>query len=38
MEFFKRTPSIDFMSKRRITYAFSVALMVASFVLLRCAD
>jgi preprotein translocase subunit SecF len=34
MEFFKRTPSIDFMSKRRLTYAFSVALMVASFVLL----
>jgi preprotein translocase subunit SecF len=34
MEFFKRTPSIDFMSKRRITYAISVALMVASFVLL----
>jgi preprotein translocase subunit SecF len=34
MEFFKRTPSIDFMGKRRITYAVSAFLMVASFVLL----
>jgi preprotein translocase subunit SecF len=34
MEFFKRTPSIDFMSKRRITYAVSAALMIASLVCL----
>ena len=34
MEFFKRTPNIDFMAKRRITYGASVALMIASFVLL----
>jgi preprotein translocase subunit SecF len=34
MEFFKRTPSIDFMSKRRFTYAVSALLIVASFVLL----
>src|SRR5688572_27080514 len=33
MEFFKRTPSIDFMSKRRITYAVSVTLMIVSLVL-----
>jgi preprotein translocase subunit SecF len=33
MEFFKRTPNIDFMSKRRITYAVSVVLMIASLVL-----
>ena len=33
MEFFKRTPNIDFMSKRRITYAVSAALMIASLVL-----
>ncbi len=34
MEFFKRTPNIDFMSKRRITYALSAALMIASFAFL----
>lgn len=34
MEFFKRTPNIDFMGKRRVTYAVSVLLMVGSFVLL----
>lgn len=34
MEFFKRTPTIDFMAKRRVTYAVSAALMIASFVLL----
>jgi preprotein translocase subunit SecF len=34
MEFFKRTPTIDFMGKRRITYALSAALMIGSFVLL----
>jgi preprotein translocase subunit SecF len=34
MEFFKRTPSIDFMSKRSITYAVSAALMIASFAFL----
>ncbi|MGH8177324.1 MAG: protein translocase subunit SecF [Steroidobacter sp.] len=34
MEFFKRTPSIDFMGKRRITYVISAMLMIASFVLL----
>jgi preprotein translocase subunit SecF len=34
MEFFKRTPSIDFMSKRRITYGFSAVLMIVSFALL----
>jgi preprotein translocase subunit SecF len=34
MEFFKRTPNIDFMAKRRVTYAISAALMIASFVLL----
>jgi len=33
MEFFKRTPSIDFMGMRRVTYAISVVLMVASIVL-----
>lgn len=33
MEFFKRTPSIDFMSMRRLTYAISVLLMVSSIVL-----
>lgn len=31
MEFFKRTPSLDFMSKRRVTYIFSALLMLASF-------
>lgn len=34
MEFFKRVPNIDFMGNRRITYAISVLLMIASFVLL----
>lgn len=34
MEFFKRTPNIDFMGKRRITYAISAVLMIGSFVLL----
>ncbi len=34
MEFFQRTPNIDFMVKRRITYSVSAALMIASFVLL----
>jgi preprotein translocase subunit SecF len=34
MEFFRRTPNIDFMGKRRITYVISALLMVASFVLL----
>jgi preprotein translocase subunit SecF len=34
MEFFKRTPTIDFMGKRRITYGISAALMIGSFVLL----
>lgn len=34
MEFFKRTPKLDFMSKRRLTYGFSVLLMLASFTLL----
>src|SRR5688572_16516884 len=37
MEFFKRTPNIDFMSKRRATYAVSALLMIASvaFLLVR---
>lgn len=34
MEFFRRTPNIDFMGKRRITYVISTFLMIASFVLL----
>jgi preprotein translocase subunit SecF len=34
MEFFKRTPNIDFMAKRRVTYVVSGLLMLASFVLL----
>jgi preprotein translocase subunit SecF len=34
MEFFKRTPNVDFMAKRKVTYAVSMLLMVASFVLL----
>ena len=34
MEFFKRTPTIDFMGKRRITYFISAALVIGSFVLL----
>jgi preprotein translocase subunit SecF len=34
MEFFKRTPNIDFMGKRRVTYVISALLMIGSFVLL----
>ncbi|HLS82215.1 MAG TPA: protein translocase subunit SecF [Steroidobacter sp.] len=34
MEFFKRTPNIDFMGMRRVTYAISILLVVGSFVLL----
>jgi preprotein translocase subunit SecF len=34
MEFFRKTPTIDFMGKRRITYVISTFLMVASFALL----
>jgi preprotein translocase subunit SecF len=34
MEFFRRTPNIDFMGKRRITYVISAFLMIASFALL----
>jgi preprotein translocase subunit SecF len=34
MEFFRRTPNVDFMGKRRITYVISALLMIASFVLL----
>jgi preprotein translocase subunit SecF len=34
MEFFRRTPNIDFMSRRRVTYAVSALLMIGSFVLL----
>ena len=34
MEFFRRTPSIDFMGSRRITYVISAILMIGSLVLL----
>lgn len=34
MEFFRRTPTIDFMGKRRITYVISTMLMLGSFALL----
>lgn len=34
MEFFRRTPSIDFMGMRRITYVISAILMIGSLVLL----
>lgn len=34
MEFFRRTPNIDFMGKRRITYVISSLLMIISFALL----
>jgi preprotein translocase subunit SecF len=34
MEFFRRTPNIDFMGKRRITYVISAILMIGSLVLL----
>src|SRR5688572_836144 len=34
MEFFKRTPTIDFMAKRRAAYVISAVLMIGSVVLL----
>lgn len=34
MEFFRRTPNIDFMGKRRITYVISALLIIGSFALL----
>jgi preprotein translocase subunit SecF len=34
MEFFKRTPTIDFLGKRRYTYVISTILMVGSFLLI----
>src|SRR5687768_14392716 len=34
MEFFRRTPNIDFMGKRRFTYVISALLMIGSFALL----
>jgi preprotein translocase subunit SecF len=34
MEFFRRTPSIDFIGKRKVTYVISAVLIIASFVLL----
>jgi len=34
MEFFRRTPNIDFMGMRRITYVISAILMIGSFALL----
>ncbi len=34
MEFFKRTPNIDFLGKRRYTYIISTILMVGSFLLI----
>jgi preprotein translocase subunit SecF len=34
VEFFKRTPTIDFLGKRRITYSFSAILMIGSFLLI----
>jgi preprotein translocase subunit SecF len=34
MEFFKRTPQIDFLGKRRISYFISATLMIASIVLI----
>jgi preprotein translocase subunit SecF len=34
MEFFRRTPSIDFIGKRKISYVFSALLILGSFVLL----
>jgi preprotein translocase subunit SecF len=34
MEFFKRTPTIDFMAKRRAAYVISAVLMIGSMVLL----
>jgi preprotein translocase subunit SecF len=34
MEFFRRTPNLDLMGKRRITYVISAILMIASFAML----
>jgi preprotein translocase subunit SecF len=34
MEFFKRTPQIDFLGKRRVSYFISATLMIASIVLI----
>ena len=34
MEFFKRTPKIDFMAKRRVSYAISLVLVVGSLLLI----
>jgi preprotein translocase subunit SecF len=34
VEFFKRTPTIDFLGKRRFTYSFSAILMIGSFLLI----
>ena len=34
MEFFRRTPSIDFIGKRKISYVISAVLILGSFVLL----
>ena len=34
MEFFRKTPSIDFMAKRKWAYAISAVLIVGSFALL----
>jgi preprotein translocase subunit SecF len=34
VEFFKRTPTIDFLGKRRLTYSFSAILMIGSFLLI----
>jgi preprotein translocase subunit SecF len=34
MEFFRRTPTIDFMARRRFTYVISTILMLGSFALL----
>lgn len=34
MEFFRRTPNIDFMGTRRVTYVISAILMIGSIVLL----
>lgn len=34
MEFFRRTPNLDLMGKRRITYVISAILMITSFALL----
>lgn len=34
MEFFKRTPNVDFLGKRRYTYIISATLMIGSFLLI----